>query len=78
MRLPAAERRDQLLGTAVHVFAENGYHGTSMNDVADAAGVTKPVLYQHFSSKRDLLSALLLVILIHHQKLSHNPCTCCA
>lgn len=59
MRLPAAERRDQLLGTAVHVFAENGYHGTSMNDVADAAGVTKPVLYQHFSSKRELFVEVL-------------------
>jgi len=62
MRLPAAERRDQLLGTAVHVFAENGYHGTSMNDLADAAGVTKPVLYQHFSSKRDLFIELLTEI----------------
>ena len=41
------------------MFAETGYHGTSMNDVADAAGVTKPVLYQHFESKRDLFQALL-------------------
>lgn len=59
MRLPAAQRRDQLLGTAVHVFAENGYHATSMNDIAEAAGVTKPVLYQHFGSKRDLFVQLL-------------------
>lgn len=59
MRLPAAERRAQLLHTAVGVFAEHGYHATSMNDVADAAGVTKPVLYQHFSSKRDLFIELL-------------------
>lgn len=62
MRLPAAQRRDQLLGTAVGVFAENGYHATSMNDVADAAGVTKPVLYQHFGSKRDLFVELLTEI----------------
>lgn len=59
MRLPAAERRAQLLRTAVSVFAEHGYHATSMNDVAVAAGVTKPVLYQHFSSKRDLFIELL-------------------
>jgi AcrR family transcriptional regulator len=59
MRLPAAERRAQLLRTAVGVFAEQGYHATSMNEVAEAAGVTKPVLYQHFSSKRDLFVELL-------------------
>src|SRR5690606_32403632 len=59
MRLPAAERREQLLRTAVGVFAAHGYHATSMNDVAEAAGVTKPVLYQHFSSKRDLFIELL-------------------
>lgn len=59
MRLPAPERRAQLLRTAVGVFAEHGYHATSMNDVAVAAGVTKPVLYQHFSSKRDLFIELL-------------------
>jgi AcrR family transcriptional regulator len=44
---------------AVEVFAERGFHGTSMDDVADAAGVTKPVLYQHFSSKRQLYLELL-------------------
>lgn len=59
MRLPAAERREQLLRTAVPVFADNGYHATSMNEVAEAAGVTKPVLYQHFSSKRQLFVELL-------------------
>lgn len=59
MRLPAAERRRQLIGVATSVFAEQGFHTTSMNDVAEAAGVTKPVLYQHFSSKRDLFLELL-------------------
>lgn len=62
MRLPAAERRSQLLETAVGVFATKGYHHTSMNDVAEAAGVTKPVLYQHFGSKRDLYVQLLAEI----------------
>jgi AcrR family transcriptional regulator len=59
VRLPAHERRRQLLDTAVDVFAANGFHATSMNDVADAAGVTKPVLYQHFGSKRELYLELL-------------------
>lgn len=58
-RLSAADRREQLLGVAVHVFAQKGFHNASMNDVADAAGVTKPVLYQHFTSKRELYIATL-------------------
>jgi len=58
-RLPADERRDQLLDVALEVFATAGFHGASMNDVAEAAGVTKPVLYQHFDSKNDLFAALL-------------------
>ncbi|MBX7069457.1 MAG: TetR/AcrR family transcriptional regulator [Microthrixaceae bacterium] len=62
MRLPAAERREQLLSVAITVFAEKGFHNTSMNDVADAAGVTKPVLYQHFASKRALYLELLAEI----------------
>ncbi len=59
VRLPAAARREQILAIALNVFAREGYHGSSMNDVADAAGVTKPVLYQHFDSKRELYVALL-------------------
>ena len=58
-RLPAPRRRRQLLTVALRVFAERGYHSTSMNDVAEAAGVTKPVLYQHFRSKRALYLELL-------------------
>ena len=58
-RLPAAERRRQLLDVAIDVFAAKGFHATSMNDVAEAAGVTKPVLYQHFRSKRELYLELL-------------------
>jgi AcrR family transcriptional regulator len=44
---------------ALAVFGEHGFHPTSMNDVAEAAGVTKPVLYQHFRSKRDLYREVL-------------------
>jgi AcrR family transcriptional regulator len=58
-RLPAARRRRQLLEVALAVFGEQGFHPASMNDVAEAAGVTKPVLYQHFRSKRDLYREVL-------------------
>jgi len=61
-RLPAAARRDQLLAVALEVFARQGFHAASMNDVADAAGVTKPVLYQHFASKRELYRELLSAV----------------
>jgi AcrR family transcriptional regulator len=59
IRLTASARREQILSVALEAFAAHGYHNTSMNDVAEAAGVTKPVLYQHFDSKRDLYRALL-------------------
>ena len=59
VRLPAAERRQQLVETALVLFADRGLHGTSMDDIAEAAGVTKPVLYQHFRSKRALFTELL-------------------
>ncbi|HWL45531.1 MAG TPA: TetR/AcrR family transcriptional regulator [Ilumatobacter sp.] len=59
LRLTADARRTQILDVAIEVFGRAGYYGASMNDIADAAGVTKPVLYQHFDSKSDLYSALL-------------------
>ncbi|MGH8978349.1 MAG: TetR/AcrR family transcriptional regulator [Acidimicrobiia bacterium] len=59
MRLPADQRRQQLLDVAREVFAARGFHATSMDDIAEAAGVTKPVLYQHFPSKRSLYIELL-------------------
>src|SRR5207248_7397559 len=58
-RLPAVRRRRQLLDVSLEVFAKQGFHGTSMAEVAKAAGVTKPVLYQHFGSKRELYRQLL-------------------
>jgi AcrR family transcriptional regulator len=58
-RLSAAERRHQLVEVALRVFAAQGFHGTSMSDIAVAAGVTKPVLYQHFGSKRQLYAELV-------------------
>ncbi len=59
IRLSAPERRKQLLAVAVGEFGVRGYHITTMNQLAEAAGVTKPVLYQHFPSKRDLYLAVL-------------------
>ena len=58
-RLSGGERRHQLFGTALRLFAERGYESTTMDEIADAAGVTKPLLYQHFSSKRALYLELL-------------------
>lgn len=57
--MPAAERRQQLLDVALGVFARNGYHDTSMNALASEAGITKPVLYQHFESKHELFAQVL-------------------
>jgi AcrR family transcriptional regulator len=59
VRLPAEQRRSQLLEVAIRLFAEHGFHATSMDDIAEGAGVTKPVLYQHFPSKRALYRELL-------------------
>jgi AcrR family transcriptional regulator len=58
-RLPRTARRAQLLVAAQQVFAENGYHAAAMDDIADRAGVSKPVLYQHFPGKLDLYLAVL-------------------
>jgi AcrR family transcriptional regulator len=58
-RLPRDQRRIQLLDAASEVFASKGYHAAAMDEIADAAGVSKPVLYQHFPSKLDLYLALL-------------------
>ena len=53
------ERRAQLLDVARKVFGASGFHGVSMDDVAREAGVTKPILYDHFNSKEELYLALL-------------------
>ena len=58
-RLPKDLRRQQLIGNAVRVFASQGYHTTTMDHIAAASNVTKPVLYQHFTGKRDLYLAVL-------------------
>jgi AcrR family transcriptional regulator len=58
-RLPRGARRLQLLRAARDVFVAQGFHAAAMDDIADRAGVSKPVLYQHFPGKRELYLALL-------------------
>jgi AcrR family transcriptional regulator len=58
-RLPRDERRAQLLVAALEVFTVAGYHSAAMDEIADRANVSKPVLYQHFPSKLELYLAVL-------------------
>jgi AcrR family transcriptional regulator len=58
-RLPRPARRRQLLGAAQEVFVAQGYHAAVMDEIAERAGVSKPVLYQHFPGKLELYLALL-------------------
>lgn len=58
-RLPRDERRAQLLVAALEIFTASGYHAASMDEIAERASVSKPVLYQHFPSKLDLYLAVL-------------------
>jgi AcrR family transcriptional regulator len=59
VRLPRGARRAVLLEAAQDVFVANGYHSAAMDDIAERAGVSKPVLYQHFPGKLDLYLALV-------------------
>jgi AcrR family transcriptional regulator len=59
VRLPRRARRAQLLSAALEVFVAQGFHAAAMDDIAERAGVSKPVLYQHFPGKLDLYLALL-------------------
>ena len=58
-RLPRDERRALLLSAALEVFTAAGYHSAAMDEIADRANVSKPVLYQHFPSKLELYLAVL-------------------
>lgn len=59
VRLTRAARRTQLLAAALEVFVSSGYHAAGMDEIAERAGVSKPVLYQHFPGKMELYLALL-------------------
>ncbi|MDX6605682.1 MAG: hypothetical protein QOD14_222 [Solirubrobacterales bacterium] len=58
-RMTAADRREVILDAARTAFADTGYHETSLDAVAERAGVSKALLYEHFSSKRELYVAML-------------------
>ena len=58
-RMPRAERREQILGSATRAFARAGFANTSLDAIAAEAGVTPVILYRHFTSKADLYRAVL-------------------
>ena len=53
------ERREQLLGIGRHLFAERGFEGTSIEEIAAQAGVSKPVVYEHFGGKEGLYAVVV-------------------
>ncbi len=53
------DRREDILQASLHLFAEKGFHGTSMRDIARSAGITEGLIYHYFSSKRDLFRAII-------------------
>jgi AcrR family transcriptional regulator len=59
VRMTAQERREQLVGVATSLFAERGYEATSIEEIADRAGVSKPVVYQHFGGKEGLYAVIV-------------------
>lgn len=61
-RLPASERRALILDSALRAFAANGYDGAAMDEIAEAAGISKAVVYDHVASKRELYTQLLHAI----------------
>ena len=77
-RLPRDERRALLLSAALEVFTTAGYHSAAMDEIADRAKVSKPVLYQHFPSKLDLYLAVLDLhidsLVFEIQKVGISPC----
>lgn len=58
-RMTATERRETILEAAEDVFATSGYHGSSLDEIAQAAGISKALIYEHFASKRELHESLL-------------------
>jgi AcrR family transcriptional regulator len=56
---PKRDRREDILKTSLHLFAEKGFHGTSMRDIAREAEITEGLIYHYFASKRDLFRAII-------------------
>jgi AcrR family transcriptional regulator len=59
MKLTATERREAILTKAIQLFADKGFRGTTTRELAAALGVSEPVIYQHFATKRDLYEAII-------------------
>jgi AcrR family transcriptional regulator len=57
--MPAPLRREAILAAAEEVFARRGYHGAALEDIAQTAGISKALIYEHFASKRELHTALI-------------------
>jgi AcrR family transcriptional regulator len=64
-RLKAAQRREQLIEVATRLFAKSGYEATTTAAIAEAAGVTEPILYRHFKSKQELFVAIVREVSRH-------------
>ncbi len=82
-RMAAADRRRNLIETAIRLFTEGSYHGTTTAEIARAAGVSEPILYRHFASKRDLYLAALEDVWARvredwERKLAEAPDACAA
>jgi AcrR family transcriptional regulator len=82
-RMAAADRRRHLIETAIRLFTEGSYHGTTTAEIARAAGVSEPILYRHFASKRDLYLASLEDVWARmredwERKLDDTPDVCAA
>ena len=55
----AGDTKERILETALELFAQNGYLGTSMNDIAERLGFTKAALYKHYTSKQEILDKIV-------------------
>ena len=58
-KLPANERRAEIIASAIDLFAQKGFRGTTTREIAAAAGVSEPVIYQHFATKSELYTAIV-------------------
>jgi AcrR family transcriptional regulator len=59
IRVPSADRREQIIGVALNQFARNGYRGTTTREIAERAGVNEAILFRHFASKEELYLAVV-------------------
>ena len=59
MEIKEKNTKDKILEEALKLFAQSGYMGTSMNDIASKLGVTKAALYKHYKSKQEILDSII-------------------